>query len=62
MPDTHPLLQRQDVVLSPHSAAGSTFSIRKSAEMTAQNILDFFDGKIDPDCVFNWSDVKSQLA
>ncbi len=52
-PDTQPLFNRSDVVLSPHTAAGSYNSITKSAEMTVQNILDFFDGAPKQDCIFN---------
>lgn len=52
-PDTQPLFARGDVVLSPHTAAGSYNSIRTSAQMTVQNILDFFDGVPRKDCIFN---------
>jgi D-3-phosphoglycerate dehydrogenase len=52
-PDTQALFNRSDVVLSPHTAAGSYNSITKSSEMTIQNILDFFDGAPRQDCIFN---------
>ncbi len=52
-PDTQPLYTRDDVILSPHTAAGSQNSIRVSAQMTAQNLLDHFDGKPRRDCIFN---------
>jgi len=52
-PDDHPLFSRTDVVLSPHSAAGSKMSMELSSQMTAQNLLDFFDGAPRKDCIFN---------
>lgn len=52
-PDTQPLFDRSDVILSPHTAAGSHDSIRTSARMTVQNLLDFFDGVPKKDCIFN---------
>lgn len=52
-PDDHPLYSRTDVVLSPHTAAGSINSMEISSLMTAQNLLDFFDGKPRDDCIFN---------
>lgn len=52
-PDNHPLFARNDVVLSPHTAAGSHDSMTMSARMTTQNLLDYFDGKPRRDCIFN---------
>jgi D-3-phosphoglycerate dehydrogenase len=56
-PDTQPLFNRSDVVLSPHTAAGSYNSITKSAQMTVQNILDFFDGAPRQDFIFNRDEI-----
>lgn len=56
-PDTQPLFKRSDVVLTPHSAAGSRDCIVQSSTMTAQNILDFFDGKPRKDCIFNLAEI-----
>lgn len=56
-PDTQPLFSRADVVLSPHTAAGSANSLKLSSEMTAQNILDFFDGAPRQDCIFNRDEI-----
>jgi D-3-phosphoglycerate dehydrogenase / 2-oxoglutarate reductase len=52
-PDNNALFNRTDVVLTPHTAAGSVASIKLSSEMTAQNILDFFDGAPRKDFIFN---------
>ncbi|GBE44070.1 glycerate dehydrogenase [bacterium BMS3Bbin10] len=52
-PDNHPLFSRTDVVLSPHTAASSGKATKLSSEMTARNILDFFDGAPRQDCIFN---------
>ena len=48
-----PLLAREDVVLAPHAGAASTGAMRAMAMMAAQNILDCFDGVLEPDCTFN---------
>ena len=47
------LLRRDDVFLTPHSAAASHGSMRAMSRMTAQNILDCFDQQLSPECVFN---------
>jgi D-3-phosphoglycerate dehydrogenase len=56
-PETQPLFSRSDVVLSPHTAAGSLDCIMRSSKMTAQNILDFFDSKPRKDCIFNLAEI-----
>lgn len=52
-PDNQTLFDRSDVVLSPHTAAGSYNSLSASAQMTVQNLLDYFDGVPRKDCIFN---------
>lgn len=49
----HPLFGRDDVVLTPHSGAASFGSLQAMSEMTAQNIIDHFDGQLQKDCIFN---------
>ncbi len=56
-PADNPLFSRTDVVLSAHTAAGSKNSMELSAQMTAQNLLDFFDGKPRDDCIFNREEI-----
>lgn len=41
----HPLLKLKNVMLLPHSGAGSYECLEKSSAMAAGNILDFFAGK-----------------
>ena len=48
VPVDHPLLARDDVLLSPHSAAMSRQGARRMAEHAARNVLDFLDGRLDP--------------
>ena len=48
VPRDHPLLARDDVLLSPHSAAMSRQGARRMAEHAARNVLDFLDGRLDP--------------
>ena len=49
----HLLFKRDDVVLTPHTAAASRGSMLEMARMTMQNILDCFDGRLRDDCTFN---------
>ena len=48
VPADHPLLARDDVLLSPHSAAMTRQGARRMAEGAARNVLDFLDGRLDP--------------
>ena len=48
-----PLLELQNVVLSPHSAALTEECIRRMSEVSVQNILDALDGRLNPDFVVN---------
>jgi len=47
------LLARSDVILAPHAGASSFGAKIEMSRMAIQNLLDAFDGKLDPDCVFN---------
>ena len=53
-PPDHPLLAQPKVVLSPHSAAMSDQATKATAIMAAKNVLDFFDGRLRRDCIFNF--------
>lgn len=44
----HPLLSRQDVIITPHSAAMTAQASRNMALGAAQNVLDFIDGTLSP--------------
>ncbi len=44
-PPDHPLLKLKNVMLLPHSGAGSYECLEKSSAMAAGNIIDFFGGK-----------------
>lgn len=44
----NPLLVNDRVVLSPHSAALTLECAMRMAERSAQNIIDFFDGQLEP--------------
>ena len=57
-PDDNPLFARNDVILSPHTAAGSYNSMELLGRMTAQNLLDFFDGKPREECIFNLAELR----
>jgi phosphoglycerate dehydrogenase-like enzyme len=43
-----PLLALDNVLISPHAAANDTQSIRDRFEGAAQNILDWFQGRLSP--------------
>jgi len=59
-PPSSPLLARDDVVLAPHTGAASFGAMREMARMAAQNVLDTFDDRLDPDCVFNHAELARQ--
>lgn len=58
-PGDHPLFACPNAVLTPHNAAASHLSIQEMARMTAQNILDCFDGRLREDCIFNLDALKN---
>lgn len=47
-PADHPLLANDRVVLHPHAAALTLECAMRMAARSAQNILDYFDGRLDP--------------
>jgi D-3-phosphoglycerate dehydrogenase len=52
-PTDHPLLGLDNVLLSPHSAAGTVEAARRMAVESADNILAALDGRLDPAAVVN---------
>lgn len=54
----HPLIKRDDVILTPHNGAGSYAASELVSLMTAQNILDYFDGCLHDDNIFNLDGLK----
>jgi D-3-phosphoglycerate dehydrogenase len=52
-PDDHPLLDLENVLFSPHVAGITSESMRAMAEVTCQNVLDAFDGRIKPAHIVN---------
>lgn len=55
---SHPLLSRDDVVLTPHNGTASHGAIREMSRMTFQNIRDFHDGILQRACIFNPDTLK----
>ena len=53
LPETHPLRDFTQVILSPHIAGVTEGASERMAIGSAQNILDFFSGTISPDLVVN---------
>ena len=49
----HPLLGLSNVILTPHIAGLSRQSAERMAVSSAQNVLDFFAGRLDPDLIVN---------
>lgn len=52
-PATHPLLQLDQVLLSPHTAGISAESAERMAVASVQNVLDFFEGRLYPSLVID---------
>ncbi|MEQ8322166.1 MAG: hydroxyacid dehydrogenase [Rhodospirillales bacterium] len=49
----HPLLHRDNVLVTPHNGAASVSSSIAMARMTAENILACFDGQLQDEMIFN---------
>ena len=49
----HPLLAFGNVIVSPHCAGVTIESSIRMAEYAVRNVLDCFDGKLDPDVIVN---------
>ena len=49
----HPLLAFDNVIVSPHCAGVTVESSMRMAEYSVRNVLDCFDGKLDPEVVVN---------
>jgi len=52
-PTSNPLFQLDNVILSPHIAGVTVEAMIRMSTQTAQNVLDLFDGKLDPEVVVN---------
>ena len=52
-PTDHPLLAFDNVIVSPHCAGSTIESSMRMAEYAARNVLDCFDGRLDPEVVVN---------
>ena len=51
--DGHPLVSHPRTVLAPHNGAASVLALEAASMMTAQNILDHFDGCLKDEMIFN---------
>ena len=49
----NPILSAPNTVFTPHSAAMTPQSMRKMGMLAIQNVLDCFDGCLNPDMIFN---------
>ncbi|NND18487.1 MAG: 3-phosphoglycerate dehydrogenase, partial [Silicimonas sp.] len=58
LPADHPFLGMDQVILSPHIAGLTREAAERMAIGSARNILDFFNGTLDPALVVN----REQLA
>ena len=52
-PGDHPLFTLDNVLVNPHAAASAMECLERMGVQAAQNILDAFDGKLDPGMVGN---------
>lgn len=52
-PPDHPLLNVDNAILSPHSAGVTIEAAIRAATESVQNVLDAFDGRLDPAAVVN---------
>lgn len=49
----HPLFDRDDVLFSPHTASLTAEAAIRMAVMSVQNVLSYFEGRLDPALVVN---------
>ena len=49
----HPLFDRDDVLVSPHTASLTAEAAIRMAVMSVRNVLDYFEGRLDPSLVVN---------
>jgi len=52
-PADNPLFKLDNVIVSPHIAGVTVESTIRMSTQTAQNVLDLFDGRLDPEVVVN---------
>ena len=50
---------RPNVILSPHIAGVTQEAMVRMSTQSAQNVLDHFDGKLDPDTVVNRAEIAA---
>ena len=53
-----PLIRHPNVLMTPHNAAGAMSAAIAMSEMSAQNVVDMFAGKLAGDCIFNRDDIS----
>lgn len=52
-----PLLSRSEAILTPHAASMSVECAERMAMAAARNIVDYFEGRLDPGLVVNAADI-----
>lgn len=52
-PGDHPLFNLNNLIVSPHVGGMSNEAAQRSSYRSAQNVLDLFDGKLNPEVVVN---------
>ena len=53
-----PLILHPKVVMTPHNAAGAMSAAIAMSEMSAQNVVNMFAGKLEDGCIFNRDNLK----
>ncbi len=56
LPEKHPLTRFDNVILTPHIAGLTSGSAERMAVESAQNIVDFFNGQVNPALIVNTPD------
>ena len=55
------LFQFENVILSPHSAGLSLEASVRTAKFTVQNVLDCFDGRLNPELIVNRAQLETKV-
>ena len=61
MPNDHPLFKFDQVVLTPHIGGLTQDAAERMAVSSAENILDFFEGKLDHTLIVNREEIDVAL-
>lgn len=61
IPEDHPLKAYDQVILSPHIAGVTEGAAERMAVSSAENVVDFFAGRVDPELIVNRDRIRDAI-